>query len=89
MEQPQPAEVTHVHLMVAIGKMEETVDHLRKEIQALNANHEKQIERLTRAEIRIAQGVIIAALLSFTVPLLINATDPRLQFGSHPTERHR
>jgi hypothetical protein len=84
MEQHQP-DVTHVHLMVAIETMKETVGQLKKEVQTLNNNHEKQLERLTRAEIRIAQGMIIAVVVSFALPLLINAVDPQLRFGSPPT----
>ena len=88
MEQ-HPPDVTHVHLMVAIETMKETVGQLKKEVQTLNSNHEKQLERLTRAEIRIAQGMILAVVVSFALPLLINATDPKLQFGGTQTTQPR
>lgn len=88
-QQPATNEVTHVHLLVALETMKEVVGQLKKEVQTLNINHDKQLERLNRAEIRIAQGVILAVVVSFALPLVINAADPRVQFGSHPTEQRR
>lgn len=39
--------------------------------------------------LRMGQVIIIAVLASMAVPIIINAMDPRLHFGSDSTELHR
>lgn len=95
-----PGEITHGHLFVAIGRMEEQIKYLGDTIRDLNLNHQQQIkrwedhqlrsdERHNRTEQRLAQVIIVAVLASTFVPVLINAMDPRVQFGNPNPEQQR
>lgn len=91
--EPQSGDVTHGHLLVAIGRMEEQIKYLGDTIKDLNLHHQHQIQRWethqqrsddrhNRMEQRMAQVVILAVVASIAVPVIINAMDAELQFGN-------
>lgn len=102
MDENQPhKEIGHGHIMVAIGQIEITIGHLGRAIEELNINHKEQIrrwedhqrtsdQRHNRTEQQLAQVVILAVVASIFVPIMVNALDPRVQFGQpHHTEERR
>ena len=73
-------------ILRAIGNLEGKMDAIH---QAMLNNRTDIIEafrRLGIVERRIAQGVILCAVISFVMPLLVTMAGPRLQFG-HPSDR--
>ena len=73
-------------ILRAIGNLEGKMDAIH---QAMLNNRTDIIEafrRLGVVERRIAQGVILCAVISFVMPLLVTMAGPRLHFNQ-PTER--
>ena len=73
-------------ILRAIGNLEGKMDAIH---QAMLNNRTDIIEafrRLGVVERRIAQGVVLCAVISFVMPLLVTMAGPRLQFN-HPSER--
>lgn len=81
-------ETTHGDILRAIGNLEgmlkaihETAAHNRSDIT-------EAFHRLSQAEQRIAQGVILAVVASLVMPVVVVMLAPRLEFGAEPPAAH-
>lgn len=81
-------EVTHGHILRAIGNLEGTLQALNAAIVQLNLNHGDMVRRLNQAEQRIAQGLLLAVVISICLPLMVTVMAPRVQFGAAPPPGH-
>jgi hypothetical protein len=82
-------DVSHGDLLLAIGNMQGKLDALVTTMAQQRADVGEAFRRLSEAEKRIAQGVILAVVVSFTVPLFVVAVAPKISFGLHPTVEDR
>ena len=78
-------EVTHGHILRAIGNLEGTLQSLNAAIVQLNVNHTDMVRRLNQAEQRIAQGLLLGAIMTICIPLMVTVLVPRVQFGAAPS----
>lgn len=78
-------EVTHGHILRAIGNLEGTLQALNAAIVQLNVNHTDMVRRLNQAEQRIAQGLLLGAIMTICIPLMVTVLVPRVQFGAAPS----
>ena len=81
-------DTTHGDILRAIGNLEgmlkaihETAAHNRSDIT-------EAFHRLSQAEQRIAQGVILAVVASLVMPVVVVMLAPRLEFGPVPPAAH-
>lgn len=77
-------DVSHGDLLLAIGQMQGKLDALVATMAQQRIDVADAIRRLNDAEKRIAQGVVLAVVLSLTMPFLVAAVGPRISFGAHP-----
>lgn len=82
-------DVSHGDLLLAIGNMQGKLDALVTTMAQQRADVGEAFRRLSEAEKRIAQGVILAVAVSVVMPFLIMAAAPRISFGLHPTTEDR
>ena len=61
---------------------------LNAAIVQLNLNHGDMVRRLNQAEQRIAQGLLLAVVISICLPLVVTVMAPRVQFGTAPPPGH-
>jgi hypothetical protein len=81
-------EVSHGDILRAIGQIEGRLDAI---LTAMTNNRNDIIEafrRLNEAEKRIAQGVILAVVVSFVMPVVVVMLAPRLEFGPDQPTHH-
>lgn len=71
-------DVTHGHILRAIGNLEGTLQALNASIVQLNVNHTDMVRRLNQAEQRIAQGLLLGAIMTIFIPLIVTVLMPRV-----------
>lgn len=76
-------DVSHGDLLLAIGNMQGKLDALVSTMTQQRTDVSEAFRRLNEAEKRIAQGVLLAAMLSFVMPILVTTMMPRIS-GSSP-----
>lgn len=74
-------EVSHGDILRAVGSLEGKLDAIHQTITHHRSDIAEAFRRLNEAEKRIAQGVILAAVLSLVMPILIGMIAPRIEFG--------
>ena len=82
-------DVSHGDLLLAIGQMQGKLDALVATMSQQRTDVAEAFRRLNEAEKRIAQGVIVAAVLSLVMPILVSMIAPRITFTSHAAVEHR
>ena len=82
-------DVSHGDLLLAIGQMQGKLDALVTTMTQQRTDVAEAFRRLNDAEKRIAQGVILAVVLSLVMPFLIAAAAPRISFGIHPSAERK
>lgn len=99
VDQSQDSAVSHTQLFVAIESMKEQIIYMRKEIERLNANHDKEMEGIKKdnkqltedvVELRIRAGQVAAlsALFAIIIPIIITLLSPKLQLSVPPAAAH-
>lgn len=78
-------ETTHGDILRAIGNLEGKLDAIHQTIASNRADIGEAFRRLGLAEQRIAQGVILAVMISLVMPIVVAMVAPRIEFGPHPT----
>jgi phage-related minor tail protein len=78
-------EVTHGDILHKLGVMEGKLDAVHQSLAQKHTDIADAFRRLTEVEKRVAQGVILAVILSLVVPFVVSAASPRLHFGSEPS----
>ena len=82
-------DVSHGDLLLAIGQMQGKLDALVATMSQQRTDVAEAFRRLNEAEKRIAQGVIVAAVLSLVMPILVSMIAPRISFSTHSALEHR
>lgn len=77
----QPDSPTHGEVLRAIGKIEGRLDAIITAMAQNRTDIADAFRRLAEAEKRIAQGIILAVVVSLIMPLLVMIAAPRLEFG--------
>lgn len=81
-------EVSHGDIYRALGILEGKLDAIATTMANNRADIADAFRRLGDAEKRIAQGVILAVLISLVMPVLVMAAAPRLEFGPEQKASH-
>lgn len=76
---------THWHLLLELRVMQKEIGTLNTAITASIETHRSLRADIDALKIRVAQGVIIAVITAFIVPILIDMSNPRIHFQSSPT----
>jgi len=84
---PEQHDVSHGDILRAIGKLEGKIEGMLLTVQTSQSDIAEAFRRLNKAEQRIAQGVILAVVISIVIPLLVTMAAPRLEFGPARVER--
>lgn len=71
-------DVSHGDLLLAIGNMQGKLDALVSAMTQQRIDVSEAFRRLNEAEKRIAQGVLLAAMLSFAMPIVVTIVIPRI-----------
>ena len=98
-DQPQDSSVSHTQLLLAIESMKEQIIYMRKEIERLNANHDKEMEAIKKENkqltddvielrIRAGQVAVLSAFFAIIIPIIITLLGPKLQLGVPPAAAH-
>jgi phage-related minor tail protein len=87
MERNVPDNPTHAEVLRAIGHLEGKLDSIHDAIQHNRTSMMEAFRRLNEVEKRVAQGVILAIVLSIIVPLLVTIAEPRISVPQHQEER--
>lgn len=74
-------ETTHGDILRAIGNLEGKLDAIHQQLTNNREDISEAFRRLSVAETRIAQGVIIAVAISVMMPIIVAMVAPRLEFG--------
>lgn len=82
-------EVSHGDILRAIGNLEGKLDAIHSSMANNRTDIIEAFRRLNEAEKRIAQGVILAVVVSLVMPVVVVALAPRIEFGPdhHPATR--
>lgn len=75
-------EVSHGDILRAIGNLEGKLDTIHQTMANNRTDIAEAFRRLGLAEQRIAQGVILAVVISLVMPILVAMIAPRIEFGS-------
>lgn len=79
-------EATHGDILRAIGTIEGKLDAIATNLANNRTDIAEAFRRLNRAEQRIAQGVILAVVISLVMPIAVAVLAPRIEFGpDHPS----
>lgn len=78
---PPDIEVSHSDIYRALGILEGKLDAIATTMANNRADITEAFRRLGEAERRIAQGVILAVVVSLVMPVLVVMVAPRLEFG--------
>jgi hypothetical protein len=89
MERNIPDNPTHGEVLRAIGHLEGKLDSIHDAIQHNRTSMMEAFRRLNEVEKRVAQGVILAIVLSILVPLLVTIAEPRISMPQHQQERRQ
>jgi hypothetical protein len=73
--------VSHGDILRAIGRLEGRLDDIHSTMGNNRTDISEAFRRLGMAEQRIAQGVIVAAVISLVMPVLVAMLSPRIEFG--------
>jgi hypothetical protein len=84
-----PEDVNHGDILRAIGHLEGKLDAIHETMANNRSDIVEAFRRLNEAEKRIAQGVIVAVVVSIVMPLLVTMAGPRLEFGPARVEHTR
>lgn len=82
-------DVTHGDILRAIGTLEGKIDAIHQTLANNRDDITEAFRRLNEAEKKIAQGVVLAILLSIVMPLLVTMAAPRIEFGPAHVEHPR
>lgn len=77
-------EVSHGDILHKLGVMEGKLDAVHQSLAQKHTDIADAFRRLGEVEKRVAQGVILAVVLSVVVPFVVSAASPRLHFGPEP-----
>lgn len=78
-------EATHGDILRAIGNLEGKLDTIATSLANNRTDIAEAFKRLNAAEQRIAQGVILAVVISILMPIAVVMLAPRIEFGpDHP-----
>ena len=83
MERNVPDNPTQGEVLRAIGHLEGKLDSIHESIQYNRTSMMEAFRRLNEVEKRVAQGVILAIVLSILVPLLVTIAEPRVSLPQH------
>ena len=89
MERNIPDNPTHGEVLRAIGHLEGKLDSIHEAIQYNRTSMMEAFRRLNEVEKRVAQGVILAIVLSILVPLLVTIAEPRLIMEEQKKEQRQ
>ena len=81
-------EVSHGDIYRALGILEGKLDAIATSMANNRTDIAEAFRRLGDAEKRIAQGVILAVVVSMVMPVLVMAAAPRLEFGPEQQAGH-
>jgi hypothetical protein len=76
-----PDDVSHGDIYHKLGSLEGKLETVVIQLTERRSDIAAVFARLREVEIRVAVGVGVAAVLSFLIPLLVNATSPKLHIG--------
>jgi len=76
-----PDDVSHGDIYHKLGSLEGKLETVVIQLTERRSDIAAVFARLREVEIRVAIGVGVAAVLSFMIPLLVNAAAPKLHIG--------
>jgi hypothetical protein len=79
-----PDDVSHGDIYHKLGSLEGKLETVVIQLTERRSDIAAVFARLREVEIRVAVGVGVAAVLSFLIPLLVNAASPKLHIGPQP-----
>lgn len=74
-------EVSHGDILHKLGVMEGKLDAVHQSLAQKHNDIADAFRRLGEVEKRVAQGVVLAIVLSLVMPLVVTTMNPRLHFG--------
>jgi hypothetical protein len=89
MEPNNQSNPPHNEVLRAIGHLEGKLDSIHESIQYNRTSLMEAFRRLNEVEKRVAQGVILAIVLSIVVPLLVTIAEPRLIMEEQKKEQRQ
>jgi hypothetical protein len=82
-------EVSHGDILHKLGVLEGKLDTMHQTMGLNRSDIGEAFRRLGLAEQRIAQGVILAVVLSVIMPIIVAMLSPRVEFGpDQPAPTH-
>jgi hypothetical protein len=79
-------EVSHGDIYHKLGALEGKLDAVMVSVAEKRTDLADAFKRLVEVEKRVAQGVILAVVISLIAPVLWSAVGARLHFGEPPAE---
>lgn len=74
-------EVSHGDILHKLGVMEGKLDAVHQSLAQKHTDISDAFRRLGDLEKRVAQGVILAVIVSLVMPVLVAMVAPRVEFG--------
>ena len=76
-------DVSHGDILLAVGQIQGKLDALITTVSQQRSDMAEAFRRIGNAEQRIAQGVLLAGIMSIIMPIIVVMLAPRLIFTSH------
>lgn len=82
---PGEHDVSHGDILHKLGMLEGKLDAMHQSLAQKHADIASAFSRLNEVEKKVAQGVILAVVVSVVMPVLVAMLSPRIEFGpDHP-----
>lgn len=78
---PGDHDVSHGDILHKLGMLEGKLDAMNQSLAQKNADISSAFSRLSEVEKKVAQGVILAVVVSLVMPILVAMIAPRIEFG--------
>ena len=75
-------DVSHGDILRAIGNLEGKIEGMLLTVRASQTDIAEAFRRISEAEKRIAQGIVLAIVASIIMPMVVTMIDAKIQFGS-------
>lgn len=78
---PGEHDVSHGDILHKLGMLEGKLDAMHQSLAQKHADISNAFSRLNDVEKKVAQGVILAVVVSLVMPIIVALMAPRIEFG--------